>query len=664
MSFGKTWSSARPVAFDSMTFKGAELNYPVHEKELLAIIRALKKWRVDLLSSLFFIYMDHKTLENFNTQKDLSRRQARWMELMSQHDAKIIYIKGDDNCVADALSRLPTDKALTDTENVAQHPYSYCSDDNDTLHAVATLYSVYTHTPMETATSLADGPILSSVNTILNISADKQLLQQIKDGYSKDPWCRKLPTSMQSWPELCLQNNLWYVGDRLIILRTGSLRETLFQLAHDVLGHFGFDKTYGSLWSAYYWPNMHRDLEKGYVASCPDCQCNKSSTSKPIGPLHPLPIPDQRGDSVAIDFIGPLPEDDGKDCIITFTDCLGSDIQLAATRTDLNAEELAYLFFDKWYCENGLPTDIISDRDKLFMSKFWKALHKLTGVTLKMSMAYHPQTDGTSERTNKTVNQCLRYHVERNQLGWARALPQIRFHLMNTVNKSTGFLPFQLQMGRSPRLILPLIPLPHNASTEDISAHAIINKLCEDASEAQDNLLHAKITQAFESNKNRSLDFPFTIGSRIHLTTLHRRNEYKAKGEKHVVKFMPRYDGPYIMVDTNEWHSTVTIELPNAPNIFPTFHTSEVLPFTECDTELFPSRKFEEPPPILTPEGNEEFFIDKILDQRRQGRGFQYLVRWRGYGIKHDRWLPGSELQGCAALEDWLASRGEMVESM
>ena len=218
-------------------------------------------------------------------------------------------------------------------------------------------------------------------------------------------------------------------------------------------------------------------------------------------------------------------------------------------------------------------------------------------------------------------------------------------------------------MGRSPRLIPPLIPLPHNASTEDISAYAIINKLREDVSEAQDNLLHAKIMQAFESNKNRSLNFHFTIGSRVCLTTLHRRNEYKAKGEKHVAKFMPCYNDPYTVVDTNEWHSTVTIELPNAPNIFPTFHTSEVLPFTECDTKLFPSRKFKEPPPILTPEGNKECFIDKILDQRRWGRGFQYLVRWCGYGIEHNQWLPGSELQDCAALKDWLASRGEMVES-
>ena len=125
---------------------------------------------------------------------------------------------------------------------------------------------------------------------------------------------------------------------------------------------------------------------------------------------------------------------------------------------------------------------------------------------------------------------------------------------------------------------------------------------------------------------------------------------------------MPRYDGPYTIIDTNKEHSTVTIELPNAPNIFPTFHTSEIMPFIENDASLFPSRTFEEPPPILTPEGSEEFFIDKILDQRRRGRRHQYLVRWHGYGQEHDRWLPASELQECAALDIWLASRGESVE--
>jgi len=138
--------------------------------------------------------------------------------------------------------------------------------------------------------------------------------------------------------------------------------------------------------------------------------------------LHPLPILDQRGDSIAIDFIGPLPEDDGKNSIITFTDQLGSDIQLVASWTDISAEDLAYLFF---YCENGLPSEIMSNRDKIFVSRFWKSLHKLTGVKLKLSTVYHPETDGASEHTNKMVNQALRYHVEWNRLGWAHALPRI-----------------------------------------------------------------------------------------------------------------------------------------------------------------------------------------------------------------------------------------------
>jgi hypothetical protein len=121
-----------------------------------------------------------------------------------------------------------------------------------------------------------------------------------------------------------------------------------------------------------------------------------------------------------MDFIGPLPEDDGYNCIVSFTDRLNSDVRIIPTRTNISAEDLAVIFFDEWYCENGLPLKIVSDRDKFFLSKFWQALHKLTGVKLKMSMAYHLQSDGASKRSNKTINQCLHYHVERNQMGWRR----------------------------------------------------------------------------------------------------------------------------------------------------------------------------------------------------------------------------------------------------
>ena len=106
---------------------------------------------------------------------------------------------------------------------------------------------------------------------------------------------------------------------------------------------------------------MRRDLERAYIPSCADCQRNKSRTTKPLGPLHPLPVPDHRCDSVAINFIGPLPVDDGFDCILTLTDRLGSDIRIIPTTCSLTAQGLAELFFWEWYCENGLPLEIVSD---------------------------------------------------------------------------------------------------------------------------------------------------------------------------------------------------------------------------------------------------------------------------------------------------------------
>src|ERR1700683_3191947 len=106
-------------------------------------------------------------------------------------------------------------------------------------------------------------------------------------------------------------NGLLYVGDCLVIPQINNIREQLFHLAHDCSGHFRSDKSYTTLCDAYYWPNMHQNLENAYIPSCSDCLHNKSSTNKPMGPLHPLPIPDACGDSIAMDFIGPLPLNNG-----------------------------------------------------------------------------------------------------------------------------------------------------------------------------------------------------------------------------------------------------------------------------------------------------------------------------------------------------------------
>ena len=121
-------------------------------------------------------------------------------------------------------------------------------------------------------------------------------------------------------------NVLMDFGNRLLIPHIGDIHENLFCLAHDCLGHFGAYKSYAVLRDAYYWSNMGRDLEKAYIPSCEDCQRNKSRTTKAPGPLHPLPVPDSRGSSIAMDFIRPLKPDHGYDAILTITDRLGTNV--------------------------------------------------------------------------------------------------------------------------------------------------------------------------------------------------------------------------------------------------------------------------------------------------------------------------------------------------
>ena len=113
-------------------------------------------------------------------------------------------------------------------------------------------------------------------------------------------------------------------------------------------------------------------------------------TTNATGPLHLLPVPDACFEAVALDFMGTLPEEGGKDTIPTMTDLLGAEIWLAPVHSTATAAKIVVVLFDEWYCENGLMWQIITDHDALFTSELWTALHKLTGVKLKMSMAYHP----------------------------------------------------------------------------------------------------------------------------------------------------------------------------------------------------------------------------------------------------------------------------------
>src|SRR5882757_1210766 len=194
-----------------------------------------------------------------------------------------------------------------------------------------------------------------------------------------------------------------------------------------------------------------------------------------------------------------------------------------------------------------------------------------------MSTAYHPQTDGASEHTNKTLNQCVRFHVERNQKGWVRALPIIRFHMMNSVNGSTGFSGFQIRMGRSPRVIPPLIPgSVTDGTSEETAARKMIAQIEADVDEAKDALLGAKIMQAFFANRARGDEDVYLVGDKVMLATLHRRREFKAGDNTRVAKFFPRWDGPFIVTRSLAEPSSYSLGFSGSSRAFPDLHRSQL----------------------------------------------------------------------------------------
>jgi hypothetical protein len=167
---------------------------------------------------------------------------------------------------------------------------------------------------------------------------------------------------------------------------------------HQELGHLGTAKTYLKLAPTCVWPNMYRDV-KQYIHTCHECQVNKWPTARPAGRAHVLPILERPWQSIAIDFAGPL----------TMSQCdYGIDSQCYPMKEKFSAVDIADIFIATFYGRHGLPESIVSDRDSRFTRKFWTALQKTLGIELLMATAFHQETNGQLECTNKTIMQTLR----------------------------------------------------------------------------------------------------------------------------------------------------------------------------------------------------------------------------------------------------------------
>lgn len=246
--------------------------------------------------------------------------------------------------------------------------------------------------------------------------------------------------------------------DLRICIPECSLRLQIIAELHNE-GHVGRDRTLQLVTHSYFWPTLRRDVER-FVACCRVCQQAKGKATN-AGLYLPLPIPTQPWTDVSMDFVLGLPRTQrGFDSIFVVVDRFSKMAHFIPCKKSTDAVDVATLFFREIYRLHGLPSSIVSDRDTRFLSHFWRSLWKQLGTSLDMSTAYHPQTDGQTEVTNRALGDFLRCLVGDNIKSWDSKLCKAEFAHNHALNRTLGFSPFQVVYGIVPRCPLDLSLLP------------------------------------------------------------------------------------------------------------------------------------------------------------------------------------------------------------
>ncbi len=290
-----------------------------------------------------------------------------------------------------------------------------------------------------------------------------------------------------------------------------DLRQKCLSVHHDTpfAGHLGRDRTVQLMLQTNWWPGLERDVRQ-YVSTCDHCQRNKASNEKPAGLLQLLP--EFRWQWVTVNFITDLPETKaGHTAIVVFVDWLSKMVHFAPCWNDMGAEEFAQILVREIFRLHGIPKFLVSDRDKLLTSKF---LAELLGIDQRMSTASHPQTDGQTERANRTLEDMLRHFINPAQNEWDVKLSCCEFAALNNAwNRATGSTPVFLNHGdhlRTPVNVDVVTPLP--------AANAFVGRVNAAVSSARDSLLNAQRCMSKDADRARR-DKQLSVGEYVLLST-------------------------------------------------------------------------------------------------------------------------------------------------
>ena len=579
----------RPLAYMSQAIHGKALQLSTYEKELMALVLAVKKWRSYLLGHNFKIQTDQQSLKYLLEQKMGTPLQQQWITKLLGYEFVVEYKQGKENKVADALSRKMEDQK------------------EGKLYAIT-----------------------APANT---------WLEQLRTSYAIDPKLQQIIKNLEQG-SLASQNYkqrdglLFYKG-RLYIPASKELREQILYLLHSSPqgGHSGFHKTLHRAKSEFYWEGMRKEVRR-FIKECDICQQNKSENIHPAGLLQPLPIPTKVWTDISLDFIEGLPNSESYSVIMVVVDRLSKYAHFIPISHPYTASKIAQVFLANIFKLHGLPNSIVTDRDPTFTSTFWKELFKLQGTTLKFSSAYHPQTDGQTEIVNKMVEQYLRCFSGDKPKGWVKWLPLAEWWYNTNIHASTKLSPFESVYGYPPPKLIPYTPgttqlqeVENTLKTRD----EIIRILRTNLQLAQDRM------KKFADIKRTARSF--NIGDLVYL----RLQPYKQQSvvQRRNLKLSPRFYGPYRVL---EKIGTVAyrLELPPEAKIHPVFHVSCLKEKLGERHQLVVTLPPADKDGVIRPEPEE--ILHRRLKKKKNHAVTEVLVKWKGLGEDEASWVEYSTL--------------------
>uniref|UniRef100_A0A251VQQ9 RNA-directed DNA polymerase n=1 Tax=Helianthus annuus TaxID=4232 RepID=A0A251VQQ9_HELAN len=507
------------IAYASRQLKIHEKNYTTHDLELGAVVFALKIWRHYLYGTKCVVFTDHKSLQHIFDQKELNMRQRRWVELLNDYDCEIKYHPGKANVVADALSRKTHVKSI---------------------RCFQLVHDLQNRIRNAQYTSVNEGNLYNE----MQCGAENSLVSK-SDG-------------------------ILYYLNRIWIPDHDDLRKFLMKEAHNTKYsiHPGADKMYHDMRTSYWWPGMKKDIAT-FVSKCLTCSKVKAEHQRPSGLLKQPKIPTWKWESIAMDFITKLPRTTaGHDSIWVIVDRLTKSAHFLPIREDFKVEKLAKVYMKEIICRHGIPIDIISDRDARFTSRLWQTFQSAMGTKLNLSTAFHPQTDGQTERTIQTLEDMLRSCVIDFGGNWDSHLPLVEFSYNNSYHASIQMAPFEALYGRKCRSPICW----HEIGQAQITGPELIQETTDKILQVRDNLLKARSRQKSYADKGRK-PMEFETGDFVLL---------KVSPWKGVIRFgkkgklAPRYVGPFKILE-RIGEVAYRLDLPEElSNVHPVFHVSNL----------------------------------------------------------------------------------------